>query len=98
MAYHWFMARIQTIVQLNEELLAGLDAVRASTGGCSRSELIREALELYLSQRSAAAIDAAIVEGYTRIPPADDCGPLALVRAALQEESWDDVPTSPATS
>ncbi len=98
MAYNLVMARVQTLVQLNEELLAALDALRASTGGRSRSELVREALELYLLQRSAAAIDAAIVEGYTRIPPADDSDSLALVRAALQEESWDDVPKSPATS
>ncbi len=92
------MARTQTIVQLSEKLLEELDALRASTGGRSRSELIREALELYLSQRSAAAIDAAIVEGYTRIPQADDFGQLALVRAALHEESWDDVQPGRASS
>lgn len=96
MAYHWAVARTQTIVQLTDELLAELDTLRAQTGGRSRSELIREALELYLTQRSAARIDAAIVAGYERVPPIDDPGALGLVRQALTEESWDDIPPGPA--
>ncbi|MBA2349211.1 MAG: ribbon-helix-helix protein, CopG family [Solirubrobacterales bacterium] len=42
-------------MQLSDELLAELDALRAQTGGRSRSELIREAREPYLEQRTARA-------------------------------------------
>lgn len=91
MAYHWVMARTQTIVQLSDELLAELDNLREQTGGRSRSELIREALELYIAQRADARIDAAIVAGYERVPPTGDFGALTLVRHALEEESWDDI-------
>ena len=88
------VARTQTLVQLSDELLTELDLLRARTGGRSRSEmlkLIREALELYLARRSAEALDEAIVAGYSRVPPDEDFGGRATVRASLQTESWDDV-------
>ncbi len=83
------MARTQTIVQLSDELLAELDALRAQTPGRSRSELIREALEAYISQRRSAAIDAAIVDGYTRVPPQENFGAMAAARASIEVEPWD---------
>jgi metal-responsive CopG/Arc/MetJ family transcriptional regulator len=82
------VARKQTLVQLSDELVAALDeeAVRA---GRSRSELIRDAIEAYLAQTRAAEIDAAIVEGYTRIPPGelDDLAEEAAIRS-IKEEPW----------
>ena len=83
------MARTQTIVQLSDELLAELDALRAQTPGASRSELIREALEAYISQRRSAAIDTAIVDGYTRVPPEEDFGAMAAARVSIEAEPWD---------
>lgn len=83
------MARTQTIVQLSDELLTELDALRAQTPGRSRSELIREALELYLARHRSAAIDAAIVDGYTRVPPEEDFGAMAAARASIEAEPWD---------
>jgi metal-responsive CopG/Arc/MetJ family transcriptional regulator len=77
------MARRQTLVQLSDELLAALDE-RASRAGTSRSELIREAIEAYLKQGHDAEIDAAIVDGYTRIPPDDDPWIEALARESLR--------------
>ena len=62
------MARRQTLVQLNDELLALLDA-QASRTGRSRSEIIRTAVEHELAGDREAAIDSAIVSGYERIPP-----------------------------
>ena len=91
MGYPMAVARTQTLVQLSDELLTELDLLRARTGGRSRSELIREALELYLARRSAEALDEAIVAGYSRVPPDEDFGGHATVRASLQTESWDDV-------
>ncbi len=85
------VARTQTLVQLSEELLAVLDA-RAARERRSRSELIREALDAYLEADREAAISAAIVEGYTRIPQDehDDLEGWARrgARDMLREESW----------
>jgi len=64
------MARTQTLVQLSDELLERLDARRAREGR-SRSEVIREAIELYLAADREAEIDRLIVEAYTRRPPED---------------------------
>lgn len=61
------MARRPTLVQLNDELVALLDE-RAAKTGRSRSAIIRAAVERELSTERDAAIDAAIVAGYTRFP------------------------------
>ncbi len=91
LGYHWTMARTQTIVQLSDDLLAELD-VRRAREGRSRSDLIREAIEAYLADDRAAAIDRAIVDGYTRMPPTEDFGATGAVRASLQSEPWEDPP------
>jgi predicted transcriptional regulator len=81
------MARVQTIVQLNTELVELVDR-EAARRGMSRSALIRTALEEFLRDEKAAAISAKIVEGYRRIPPAtpDSWGALeeALDTAAVE--------------
>ena len=71
------MARVQTIVQLNTELLALVDQ-EAARLGVSRSALVRSALEKFLDVDRERMISQAIVDGYTRIPPAtpDDWGDL----------------------
>lgn len=83
------MARTQTIVQLSDELLAELDARRFREGR-SRSELIREAIEVYLAEDRQAAIDQAIVDGYTGIPPAEDFGAEWAARTMIAAEPWED--------
>jgi Arc/MetJ-type ribon-helix-helix transcriptional regulator len=82
------MARTQTLVQLTDELLADLDARRAREGR-SRSELIREAVERYLADDHEAAVDRAIVDGYTRVPPAEDFGAEWSARAMIAAEPWE---------
>ena len=77
------VARRQTLVQLSDELLAALDE-RAVRAGASRSQLIREAIEAYLETGRDAEIDAAIIEGYTRIPPDDDPWLGALARESAR--------------
>lgn len=62
------MARTQTMVQLNDELVSLLDA-EAARQGISRSALIRDALEERLRDARASAIGEAIAEGYRRVPP-----------------------------
>lgn len=63
------VARTQTLVQLNEMLLAALDQ-RASRRGISRSQLIREAVEAHLAADYDAEISRRIIEGYEAIAQA----------------------------
>lgn len=81
------MARTQTLVQLNDELLAALDQ-RASRSGVSRSRLVREAVEQYVASDLEAELDRRIIEGYERQPQAepDEWGdPLAVGDARARE-------------
>jgi Ribbon-helix-helix protein, copG family len=72
------MGRVQTMVQLTEDLVALLDR-EAARRGVSRSALIRTALEEFLRNDQEAAISRRIVDGYVRIPPEtpDEWGDLA---------------------
>jgi metal-responsive CopG/Arc/MetJ family transcriptional regulator len=82
------VARTQTLVQLNDSLVAMLDE-RAARLGTSRSHLIREAIEAYLHDEREAEIDRAIVEGYTRIPPKQhDPWVDASARRSISDEPW----------
>lgn len=63
----WPMARAQTIVQLNDTLLALLDQ-RAAQRGVSRSQIIREAIETYLAADHQSEITRQILAGYERVP------------------------------
>ncbi len=82
------MARRQTLIQLDDARLAALDQ-RAASSGRSRSDLIREAVDLLLGTGDAAAIDAAIVAGYRRHPASEE-EPWALqsARATIKAEPW----------
>ena len=81
------MARRQTLIQLDDARLAALDE-RAAASGRSRSDLVREAIDLLLGTGGAAAIDAAIVAGYERRPQGDDPWARAAVVAAIKAEPW----------
>ena len=61
------MARVQTIVQLNSDLLAALDEEAEATG-VSRSAVIRQAIVDHLASSAEALVDKALVYGYTTIP------------------------------
>jgi len=74
------------MVQLNDALLEVLDQ-RAVETGRSRSELIREAIEQYYKEDIEAAIDRAMVEGYTRVPDHEFDG---LAETSLQILNEDD--------
>jgi metal-responsive CopG/Arc/MetJ family transcriptional regulator len=80
------MARTQTLVQLSDELLGRLDEYRAREGR-SRSEIVREAIELYLASDREAEIDRLIVEAYTRRPSEDVWGDDAA-RRMIAAEPW----------
>jgi metal-responsive CopG/Arc/MetJ family transcriptional regulator len=77
------------MVQLNDTLLEVLDQ-RAVETGRSRSDLIREAIEQYYKEDIEAALDRAMVEGYTRVPDDDEFDGLAELNAQtlIGEEPW----------
>ena len=77
------------MVQLNDTLLEVLDQ-RAVETGRSRSELIREAIEQYYKEDVEAAIDRAMVDGYTRVPDDDEFDYLAelSIRAINEHDPW----------
>jgi metal-responsive CopG/Arc/MetJ family transcriptional regulator len=81
------MKRIQTLVQLTDELVASLDQHAAATGR-SRSDLIREAIEHYLGERAEDAVDRNIIDGYGRIPQEADPWAEALARESIAAEPW----------
>jgi metal-responsive CopG/Arc/MetJ family transcriptional regulator len=75
-------------VQLSDELIAALDE-RAARRHVSRSQLIRAAIEQYIATDEDAAIDRAIVEGYTRIPPGElDAWAEAATIESIRDEPW----------
>jgi Arc/MetJ-type ribon-helix-helix transcriptional regulator len=61
--------RVQTLIQLNRELLAKLDE-RARRRGVSRSELVRELLSAALREDDAARRSRQMRDGYERVPQA----------------------------
>lgn len=83
------VARTQTLVQLNDELLTLLDE-RAARERRSRSTLIREALEQFLRDEIDSEVGRRIVEGYRRHPQTDEEGAWAEAgaRDAIREEPW----------
>ena len=82
------VARRQTLIQLDDARLAALDE-RAAVLGRSRSDLVREAVDLLLGTGGAAAVDAAIVDGYKRAPASEqDPWAFAGALAAIRAEPW----------
>ena len=80
--------RQPTLVQLTNGLVSRLDE-HAARLGISRSELIRRAIEENLAASDAGAIDRAIVEGYTRIPPLEvDPWAEAAAAESIRAEPW----------
>jgi metal-responsive CopG/Arc/MetJ family transcriptional regulator len=77
------------MVQLNDALLDMLDR-RATETGRSRSDLIREAIEQYYKGDIEAAVDRAMVDGYTRVPDDDELDGLAEagIRILGADDPW----------
>jgi Ribbon-helix-helix protein, copG family len=83
------VARRQSLILLDDARLAAALDKRAAASGRSRSDLVREALDLLLGTGDAAAIDAAIVEGYSRVPaPNPDGWAFEAALAAIKPEPW----------
>ena len=74
---------------IDEELLKLLNSVSQSRHQ-SRSELIREACQHYLTQLKKEQLDQIYQEGYQKFPEQADLGEAqaSLVSQVLSEESW----------
>ena len=81
------VARRQTLIQLDDARLAALDE-RAAASGRSRSDLVREAIDLLLATGDAAAIDEAIVEGYRKQPSEEDPRTRVFAGRSIASEPW----------
>jgi metal-responsive CopG/Arc/MetJ family transcriptional regulator len=79
------MARRQVLVQLEDTQVAALDRLVEPDG--SRSELIRDAIDLYLEALREGVDDARYAEAYRRLPEdlADDASLRDLALRAWPE-------------
>jgi hypothetical protein len=67
MLYHMVMSRREVLVQLDDDLVAHLDAL-ARRRGVSRSELLRQGALAVLEADELAAADAELRAAYQRQP------------------------------
>lgn len=84
------MGAQQIAVRLPEELLDELDVLVDRGVYDSRAAAVRAGIEAVIARARRAAEDAAIVDGYRRIPPTDteEAAATASMRDAILEEPW----------
>jgi len=77
-------------VRMSEERVAKLDALVASGEYSTRAELVRAAVDRLLAEAESDALDRAIVDGYTRLPPTADelRWAEAAGRRSVRAEPW----------
>lgn len=68
MLYHMVMARRQVLVQLEDDLVEGLDEL-ANRTGVSRSELLRRGAAAILEADQLTRDDQRLVAAYLETPP-----------------------------
>jgi metal-responsive CopG/Arc/MetJ family transcriptional regulator len=78
------MTRKQVLVQLDDAQVAALDRL-ASAASDSRSELIRRAIDLYVSAIGEAVADVRYAQAYALVP--EDLDEFATLRA-LGATAW----------
>lgn len=67
MLYHMVVGRKEVLVQLDDDLVQGLDRL-AEQQGTSRSELLRRGAAAVLQAAEQAEADRALQEAYRRLP------------------------------
>ncbi|HUG63878.1 MAG TPA: ribbon-helix-helix domain-containing protein [Gaiellaceae bacterium] len=77
-------------VRMSKDRVGRVDALVASGVYSTRADLVRAAVDELLRREEEAAIDRAIVEGYTRIPstPEEDAWAEWSARESVREEPW----------
>jgi predicted transcriptional regulator len=89
------MARRETLVQLNDDLVKALDRLSAARG-VRRSALIRYVLQTFVESEDDKEKERRLIEGYRRYPPGepDEWGDLeawgdsAIRDAMSDEQAW----------
>lgn len=81
---------VMITVRMSSDRVEKVDALVASGAFATRAALVREAVDRLLAAEEEAAIDRAIVEGYTRIPPTAEEMEWAewSARRSIDEEPW----------
>jgi len=87
MPRHMVMARREVLVQLDDDLVARLDAV-ARRRGVSRSELLRAGALAVLEVGQIAVADARLQEAYRRQPQDPALVDAARRRASETAPAW----------
>ena len=84
------MATEQIAVRLPEELLIELDELVRRGVYDSRAAAVRAGIEAISEIERRRATDAALIDGYRRVPPteAEDRAAIASLREAIAEEPW----------
>jgi len=84
------MATEQIAVRVPEEILSGLDDLVRRGVYESRAAAVRAGIEAVMELDQRRATDAAVAEGYRRIPQtkADHEAAIASLRDAILEEPW----------
>lgn len=76
-------------VRLPATTLEELDALVSEGRYANRTAAVRDALDRLIAQERSQAVDRAIVEGYTRLPPdRPDVHVRALARRSIRDERW----------
>lgn len=87
MVSYALVKKTQTLVQLTPDLLSALDQQAAATGR-SRSDIIREAIGLYLEGSLGNDIDRQIIAGYRKKPQKADRWADVVARESIAAEPW----------
>ena len=77
-------------VRMSRDRVERVDALVASGAYATRAEVVRAAVDELLLREAELAIDRAIVEGYTRIPPTseEDAWAEWSTVESIEEEPW----------
>jgi len=80
----------QIAVRLPQALLAELDALVTRGVYVSRAAAVRAGVQAITELQHRRAIDAAMVEGYRRLPPngPENDAAIASLRDAIADEPW----------
>lgn len=81
---------VQIALRIPEGLVRALDALVAQGRYATRTAAVRTAVAELAEREERRRIDAAIVEGYTRVPPSDEEERWAAAagREMIAEEHW----------
>lgn len=81
------MPKKPVLVQFTDELIQDLDQMGARQHR-SRSAIVREAVQRYITRESEEYKDQLLIEAYGRIPDASDSWAEAAARDLVEEEPW----------